>query len=112
MARVTVKTNNPSSQSSRPGLVPENRENQMVSLAYDLVERRLREGTASSQETVHFLKISTREAQLKNEILELEKALTAAKTESLQAQKVKDEVYLEAIKAMRNYSGNGDPDEY
>lgn len=39
----------------RPALSPEARENQMISLAMDLVEKRLREGTASSAETTHSL---------------------------------------------------------
>ena len=39
----------------RPALTPEARENQMIALAVDLVEQRLLDGTASSQETTHFL---------------------------------------------------------
>ena len=42
----------------RPALTPEARENQMISLAMDLAEKRLRDGSASSQEVTHFLKIA------------------------------------------------------
>ena len=53
----------------RPALTPEARENQLISIAYDLVEKRLLEGTASSQETTHFLKLgSTKERKEKENI--------------------------------------------
>ena len=35
-----------------------------------------------------------------------------AKTESLQSQKKMDELYMQAINAMKKYSGNGDDDDY
>ena len=54
----------------RPTLSPEVRENQMISLAMDLVEKRLREGTASSAETTHFLKLATVKSELEKKKLE------------------------------------------
>lgn len=42
------------SRSRRPALTPDARENQMISLAVDLAERQLEEGTASSQVITHF----------------------------------------------------------
>lgn len=96
----------------RPALTPEARENQLISLATDLVEKRLREGTASSQETTHFLKLASTKARLEKQILEKQAELITAKTESLQSQKKVEELYLNALNAMRNYSGNGEPDEY
>lgn len=96
----------------RPALTPEARENQLISLATDLVEKRLREGTASSQETTHFLKLASTKARLEKQILEKQAELIAAKTESLQSQKKVEELYLNALNAMRNYSGNGEEDEY
>lgn len=92
----------------RPALTPEARENQLISLAVDLVERRLIEGTASSQETTHFLKLATTKARLEKEILEEQKKLIVAKTENLQSQKRTDEMFEKAIEAMKKYSGNGD----
>lgn len=96
----------------RPALTPEARENQLISLATDLVEKRLREGTASSQETTHFLKLASTKARLEKQILEKQAELITAKTESLQSQKKVEELYTEAMKAFRNYSGQGDQDEY
>lgn len=96
----------------RPALSPEARENQLISLAVDLVEQRLIDGTASSQETTHFLKLATTKAKLEKEILEKQKELLTAKTEAMQSAKNVEKLYSEAISAMRRYSGNGDPDEY
>lgn len=96
----------------RPALSTEARESQLIHLAVDLVEKRLIEGTASSQETTHFLKLGTRKAELELEILEKEKELISAKTEALKAQKRMDELYADAIKAMKNYSGQGESDDY
>lgn len=101
-----------SEKKMRPALTPEARENQLISLAVDLVEKRLRDGSASSQETTHFLKLASSKARLENQILEKQKELITAKTEALQSQKEIKEMYAEALKAMRNYNGQGDPDEY
>ena len=90
---------------TRPAMDPDTRELQMVSLAYDLVERRLREGTASAQETVHFLKIGSRRENIEREILEKQRDLTVAKAEQIKSQQHSDEVYEKAIAAMRRYSG-------
>ena len=96
----------------RPALSPEARENQLISLAIDLVEQRLIDGTASSQETTHFLKLASTKSRIEKEILEKQKELISAKTENLKSAQRIEELYAEAITAMRNYSGNGDPDEY
>lgn len=96
----------------RPALTPEARENQMISLAMDLVEQRLIDGTATSQETTHFLKLATSKAQLENKLLEAQTEMAIAKKEALKAQQRSDEMFAEAIKAFKNYSGQGDPDEY
>lgn len=95
----------------RPALSPEARENQMIALAMDLVEQRLRDGTASSQETTHFLKAASQKSKLELERIKLENELTAAKTKALtDAEEIKV-LYEDAIKAMRRYAGHGDEDE-
>ena len=97
----------------RPALTPEARENQMIALAVDLVEQRLLDGTASSQETTHFLKLGSMKNRLELEKLQEENRLLKARTEALQSAKRVEELYSEAIKAMRRYSGQGsDDDEY
>lgn len=94
------------SMRSRPALDPEARENQLIALSVDLVEKRLREGTASSQEVTHFLRLGSTKARLENEKTRLENELTKAKTESLKAQQHTEELFADAIKAMQRYSGN------
>ena len=90
----------------RPALSPESRENQLIALAVDLVEQRLLDGSASSQETTHFLKLGSMKNQLEMEKLREENKLLQAKTESIQSAKRVEELYAEAINAMRRYSGN------
>lgn len=95
----------------RPALTPEARENQMISLAVDLAEKQLMEGTASSQVITHYLKLGSTKERIEKEILEKQKELISAKTESLQSAKRIEELYTDAISAMRRYSGHGGPDD-
>ena len=96
---------------NRPALSPEARENQMISLAVDLAEKQLMEGTASSQVITHFLKLGSSKEKLEKEILREQKALIQEKTEALKSAKRIEELYSDAIEAMKEYSGNKD-DEY
>ena len=112
MSKIKAKSSPNSNKDIRPAINPDNAENQCIALAMDLVRQRLINGTASSQETTHFLRAGSREAQLKREILELEKELTIAKTEKIKSEEKMESLYAEAIKAMRDYGGQGDPDEY
>ena len=95
-----------------PALSPEARENQFTFLAMNLFEQRLRDGTASSQETTHFLKLASTKAKLELEKLKLENELTTAKTEAIRKEKEDKIAYDQIIKALRNYQGQGEPDEY
>lgn len=96
-----------SSRRSRPALTPEARENQLISLAVDLAEKQLQEGTASSQVITHYLKLGSTKERIEKEILERQKELITAKTEALKSAKRVEELYANAITAMRNYSGHG-----
>ena len=111
MVKAKVSGSSESSRRMRPALTPEARENQLISLAVDLAEQQLREGTASSQVITHYLKLGSTRERLERERLEEENKLLRAKTENLQSMKHIEELYTDAIKAMRDYSGQGDPDE-
>lgn len=102
-----VKESDKSSKSMRPGLTPEARENQLIYLATELAEQQLRDGTASSQVITHYLKLGSTKERIEREILEKQKELITAKTESLQSAKRIEELYANAIAAMRKYGGNG-----
>lgn len=106
-----VKSNN-SDKKLRPALTPEAEENQLISLAMDLVKQRLIDGTASSQETTHFLRLGSSDSRLKKELMETQNELMQAKKEQIQSQKKIEDLYLNAVKAMKDYSGHGDVDEY
>lgn len=99
------------SRKIRPALSPEARENQMISLAENLAEKMLLEGTASSQLITHYLKLGTTKAMLEKEKLEKENELLRAKTEALESSKRIEELYTNALNAMKRYGGQGDPDE-
>jgi DNA-binding ferritin-like protein len=88
-----------------PATTPEARENQMISLAVDLAERQLLKGTASSQVISHYLKLGSTKERLEKEILEQQKELIKAKTEAIQSAKRVEELYKNALNAMRSYSG-------
>lgn len=95
---------------SRPGLTPESRENQLISLAIDLAETQLRDGSASSQVISHFLKLGSTTSMLEKQTLATNLDLIIAKTEAIKSGKVIEELYTNALAAMRSYSGNNNSD--
>lgn len=84
----------------------EGRENELIALAYDAVEKRIREGTASSAELVHFLKLGSSKERLEQEVLQSDRDLKQAKVSAIHAAETSDIAYQSAVEAMRRYSGN------
>ena len=111
MKKAKTVTSSESSRKMRPALSPEARENQLISLAVDLAEQQLRDGTASSQVITHYLKLGSTKERIEKEILEKQKELIEAKTQSLQSAQRIEELYMNALDAMRNYSGQGSSDD-
>ena len=111
MKKAKAVTSSESSKKMRPALTPEARENQMISLAMDLAEQQLRDGTASSQLITEFVKRGSTKARLEQEILEEQKELIEAKTQSLQSAQRIEELYENALDAMRNYSGQNNSED-
>lgn len=105
MGRQKLLKSKSSKPISPPARTPEARENQLISLAYDLAEERLREGTATSAEVVHFLKLGSLKERQELELNKKKMELMTAKTEALQSAKRVEELYGAAIEAMRRYSG-------
>lgn len=114
MGKVKTSSTGSSPKPRRPALSPEARENQIISDAMDLAERQIRSGEASSQVITHFLKLGAEKEKNRLELEKLreENKLLMAKTEQIQSQKKIEELYAEAITAMKSYAGHGDPDEY
>lgn len=96
---------------SMPATTPEARENQLIALAVDLAEKQMREGTASAQVITHYLKLGSTKERLEKDILEKQKKLIEAKTESLQSAKRIEELYTNALEAMRLYRYDGSSGE-
>ena len=83
----------------------------MIALAIDLAEQQLRDGTASSQVITHFLKLGSTREKIEKEILEKQKTMIEAKTESLQSAKRIEELYANAMEAMKDYTRSSDSDD-
>ena len=96
---------------SRPALTPEARENQMIALAMDETEYRIRSHKASSQELCHFLELATIKAKNDQKLQEMEMALKEAKTAELKDKKESSLNYQAVLDALRRYSGNYTPEE-
>lgn len=96
---------------TRTPLTPEARENQMISLAMDLAEQQLRDGTASSQLITEFVKRGSTKARIEKELLEKQRDLAAAKTESIHKNDGYEELIEKAMKFMGRYRGLGEEEE-
>jgi hypothetical protein len=94
-----------------PATTPEARENQLIALAVDLAEKQLSEGTASSQVISHYLRIGSTRERIEKDILEKQRELIEAKTEAIKSAKRVEELYMNALNAMRSYSGQGGADD-
>lgn len=99
------------SRSRRPATTLEGRENQVISMAVDLAERQIADGTASSQIITHYLKMGSTRERLEQEKMARELELMQAKIEALESNKRVEELYAEAIQAMRIYAGQDVSDD-
>lgn len=107
MAKVRGSSSD-STKRGRPALSPEARENQMIALAVDLAEHQLREGTASSQVLIHYLKLGTTKYELEKEKLKMENKKMDAQIMQIKSIDETRKIAEDAIKAMRTYQGFGD----
>ena len=112
MARVKSNSSSDSKRKRRPAISTEARESQLISAAVDLAEKQLIEGTASSQVITHYLKLGTAKEKLEREKLEQEIEMLKAKTKAMESAEEVEKLYRDALNAMRNYSGQGDSDDY
>lgn len=112
MARKKSKEASESSFYFPPAGSPEERENQLIALAYDAVEERIRNGTASSAEYVHFLKAGSIRQKEEIDKLQKENEMLKAKTEALRSEKNREELYKQAIAAMRSYASPSGEDDF
>jgi hypothetical protein len=95
----------------QPAVTEESRENQLVSLAIDLAEKQLSEGTASSQVITHYLKLGSTRERLEQERLHRENQLLDSKVELMASAKRVEELYETALNAMRLYAGRSNRED-
>lgn len=98
--------NKPRKTRRKTPLTDEGRENQLVSYAIDLAEKQLSDGTASAQVVTHFLKLGSTREKLEQERLHRENLLLDSKVEMMASAKRVEELYTEALSAMRQYAGH------
>ena len=93
----------------RTAITEEGREGQLVTLAIDLAEKQLAEGTASAQVITHYLKLGSTRERLEQERLHRENQLLSARVDTLASAKKVEELYSAALQAMRSYAGQIEP---
>lgn len=101
----SAKNDRGSSGRRPPGKTPQDREDQLISMAIDLAEKQILKGTASATVMTHFLKLGSEKEKLERERLRRENELLKARVESLQSAKRVEELYSKALEAMRSYAG-------
>lgn len=106
MPRKKSSTQEVSEIRPRRAISPDARENQLIALAYDTVEERMRNGTASAQETTHFLKLGSSLARLQKKETEERILLMKSKIKAIESQEEIKQLYEDAISALRSYGGN------
>lgn len=89
----------------RRALSPEAREQQLISLAMDLAEEQMENGTASSQIITHYLKLGAIKEKKELEKTEAEIALMKARIEALQREERIEELFKSALDSFKVYSG-------
>lgn len=94
-----------------PATTPDGRERQLIAAAYDLAEEQIRNGSATAQVITHFLKLGTEREKLERKRLEGENKLLAAKVDSIASAARVEELYKNALAAMKSYAGRGSVDE-
>lgn len=95
-----------------PVTTPEARELQLTSLAVDLAEKQLRDGTATAAVTIHYLKLATERDRLEREKLRRENTLLESKTAQLVSMETAEKLTRDAIEAFTKYKPGEDPRDH
>lgn len=110
---IVISTQDKKTPRTRPPRTPEEQQDHLISLAIGNAEKQLRDGTASSQIVTYFLKLASEKEKnnLELEKLREENKLLQAKTKAYESAENSEEMYKEAIEAMKRYTGNGGIDD-
>lgn len=105
--RIGSENNRPSRP---PALTPEIRELELQSAAYDLAEKQLRDGTASAQVIVHFLKVE--KERLEKDRLRQSNLLDQARIDQIASSSTQETLLRQAMQAFTEYRGEDVDDDY
>lgn len=92
----------------RKARTPDQRQNQLIALAVDQVEKRLINGEASAAELVYFLKLASPAYQLEVENLRLQGELLRAKRDEIASNQKGNADYAKAMEMFSGYQGSKD----
>lgn len=95
-------------ESTRQFSSPEAQEEYLISLAINEAEKRLRNGTASSQLICHYLKLGSTREKLEQEKISRQNELLMAQTDAARSATTTEELYKDALNAFRSYRGTQD----
>ena len=111
MAGSRKKSDQPCVRERAPAIGLAQREQQLISMAYDRAEQKFKEGSASDSLTIHFLRLATTKAELEKKKIEKEILQLGAKTDAIQSTARIEELYLGAMEAMKKYGGSINRDD-
>ena len=111
MGRPKVTQTQPKQYEIRPARTPEARENQLIGMAWDRIEERIANGTATAAELLAVMKLGTRKERLERELTEKKMEYMQAKTGALQSAEEIKALYGQAITAFQRYNGVFDDGE-
>lgn len=100
------RSEDPEPRRRAPATTPEARERQLQAMAYDLAEKQLRDGTASSQVITQLMKSASSRERLEQERMSQEVELLKIRAEAIASEKRVEQMYGEAMRAFATYSGN------
>lgn len=89
-------------------MTPENRENQLINLAYEVVEERLRNGKVTDSLLAQIFRMGSTREKLEKEHLKAQNQLAQAKTKAIESSERIEALYSEAMAMLREYSGNSE----
>lgn len=105
MKQKDISTSSVQKRTRRRALSPEAREQQLISLAIDLAEQQLVDGTASAQVITHYLKLGSSKEKKDLEKAEAEIDLMKARIKSLEREERIEELFKSALDSFKVYSG-------
>lgn len=94
-----------------PATTPDERENQLIEAAVDLAEQQLIAGEASAQVITHYLKLGSSRERLEQQRIRNEVLLLETKRELMESEKRTEQLMIDALNAMRGYTGAEDGDQ-